>query len=218
MKNIAKSVLGISLCLSFLSGCPAMVLDRMKNKREFWIENISFQKKNYPTIGIIPYSYSESNNFSYDSFVDGKVQKIDTGRIDLGYANKIFDVCSHELKRNHFTIINQNRVLDFINRNNIDLTNDAMALDMEKVKKDNNIHKIGTGLNVNAVMAIDIKLLSHGFWYTGNYTELEVFLFDANTEELIWRGYAATIHESMKDYREKIFRIIFRRLFASLNE
>lgn len=184
-----------------------MILDRLKNKREFSIKNISFVKENYRTIGIIPYS-----------------QKIIRGGLqgkrvwDTRYADSIYETCSNELTKLKYNVIDKDEIVDYIDAHSIDIVDGDLALDLDKLKQNENVHHLADGLGADAILAIDVKYLTPGFWYTANVTELDVFLFDGKTEDLIWRGHSRIIHGWEKNYRAKIFKIVFRELFKDLKE
>ena len=174
-----------------------MIIDKMKNRKDFKVTNISFSKEQCKTIVLIPYNYSLSPEKDI-------VKDI------------VNEYCSKELEKHSFAIIKIESTQEYIKKNEINILTKVNALDMDKLKSNHTIQKIGKGMNADAVMAVDVKTLYQGHWFGGNVTELEVFLFNSSSEKLMWKGYANMIHSPAGKYNVKAFSAIFKRLFADL--
>ncbi len=197
-------------CMVFLIGCPAMIVDSLKNRRDFQVNNLSFEKENYPTIVVIPYNYSLGR---YRDQFDGTHIDI----VNDPARKVIVSTCTQELTKCRFSIPDESRVIDFMHHENIDIFALYNALDLAKLESGHTIQKIGRGFDAKAVLAIHVIKWTAGHWYGGNETEVEVIIFDTETEQRIWRGYAKVIHSPSKNYKQKIFQDIFAKLFEEFN-
>lgn len=204
------SLICVGLCVLFLSGCPSIIADRMKNKRQFVTENFTFSKERYPIVAIVPYSCGAGGGVPFNERI------LKEGEIDFGYADKIYETCANELMKKGFAVFEKSKFIQYLKINPVDITTKNMALDLSKLESVGTIQKMGTGLMVDSIVAVNVKKLTLGRRAGGNTTELEVFAYDVKTEHVVWNGRADVVNKESANYSEKVFKTIFRSLFFDL--
>jgi len=181
------------------------------------IDFISKKKIEYKNDGFIISKYS-------NIFIIPILQSVPGAAIDLGYQNVIYNNCRNELVKNGFNIIDYNLYIDYLKdpSNNIAYKKfqfwDAYTLDINKLKSDNHIERIGSIVKADAIVAINILLNTAAPFSRKQNLEMEVFIFDAINAKTVWYGYVDVTHGSAGHYKERLFARVFKELFKPMKE